>query len=239
MGRQDAPTTIVILCHLPRGTTAAETAGLRHSANRAGVPVSWVAETAEFEGICGQIAGSAGTSDEAVLALDEASLGSRPSLRQALTTARRTRPDLTAVVGAADLTMDHRSLLVAEGVATACLRRFDDLGRGSRRPAPQGWHCRSMLWGLWEVTVSPWPATGRMLPWAASPIGPRGSLRVIEIGRGVDRGNHSPRSRLDQLLALVQQRCVRGQLQAARLSDLPDLLSGGGRSRTGSVLTAA
>jgi len=236
MGRQDAPTTIVIVCRVPKGTTAAAAAGLRNSANRVGVPVTWAAESAEFAEICPAFDG---TQDGPALVLDQPSLESLASLRQALSAARTTRPDLTAVVATANLTMDHRSLLVAEGIGTACLHRFDEVGRGSRRPAPKGWPCRSLVWGLWEVSISTRPSTGSLLPWTASPIGPRGSLTVIEIGRAGDARTDSLRGRLEQLVALVDQRRVRGHVQAARLCDLPDLLSGGGQSRAGSVLTAA
>jgi hypothetical protein len=89
------------------------------------------------------------------------------------------------------------------------------------------------------VSISTRPSTGSLLPWTASPIGPRGSLTVIEIGRAGDARTDSLRGRLEQLVALVDQRRVRGHVQAARLCDLPDLLSGGGQSRAGSVLTAA
>ena len=134
-----------------------------------------------------------------------------------------------------DLTVEHRDLLVGEGIRTLCVDRFDQVTRGSRRPAPRGWPCRSVLWGLWEVTSTPQPSAGvigGILPWGGPRILAPGTLCVVH---AADSGSH----RLDRLLALVNKKRTRGTVQAATLSDLPELLVAGGQSRGGSILNAA
>ena len=239
MGVDTAPTTIVICCHLPARITAAEFADWAQLAHKSTAAVTWVAGSAELATIAPVLAGSGGPSRIALEA-DEDLLGSRQALRAALTTARRACCHVESIVAAGGPTVPHRSLLVDEGIRALCVDHFEPVSRGSRRPAPHGWPCRSLLWGLWEVAGAAKPTTGvlgRIMFWrAARPLAP-GTLSVLHVA--ADGAVRASRNRLERVLGMVTRRRAKAPVQVTHLADLPDLLVGGDQTRTGSVLKAA
>lgn len=240
MGAKTAPATVVICCRLPARISAAEFADWTRLAERAGAAISWVAGHDDLVAL-GPAVQTAGAFGRIALEVDAATLSSRPSLRAALATARQTVGAIEAVVATAAPQIDDRGLLVAEGVRTLCIDRFEPLARGSRRPAPRGWPCRSIVWGLWEV-CSAQPSAGlfsRMLPWRSSPLPASGLLSVVTLSATGTAASREIRGRLERMLGMVSKRRARGPVQVPHLADIPDLIAGGGQGRAGSVLRAA
>lgn len=173
------------------------------------------------------------------LALGGDQLQSRPTLRRELAAARAiTGPIECVVVTGADA-LEHRALLVEQGVHTIAVGGFDAAPRSSRRPAPAGWPCRSVVWGLWEVQTVPEPArpaVSRWLPWAVGPRLAPGTLTVVHIDPHT-RGSRSGLARFERLAAWITRQA--GRVDATRLADLPDLLRAAGQRDTGSVLRQA
>jgi len=169
---------------------------------------------------------------------------SRQELRQLLARAAEEVPGLDAAVIRGPLPAEHRQVLIDSGIRVVCRDRFDDTNRGSRRPAPHGWPCRSTLWGLWEVTqsgtVTPPGMVNRLIPWG-SPSGPApGSLTLVDIGGQGHASADMIRSRIEQWHAWAQRRSTQWQTVFASLSDLPTLIAGAARlPEGGSVLKAA
>jgi len=177
------------------------------------------------------------------LALEIPSGLTRQELRQLLARAAAEAPGLDAAAIRGPLPTAYRQVLIDGGIRVICCERFDDHSRGSRRPAPSGWPCRSSLWGLWEVTssgaVSPPGMVGRLLPWSGRTG--TGGLTVVDIG-GQDRATTAEliQSRSGQWQAWAERQSGAGRVVFATLSDLPALIAGGGRlPESGSVLRAA
>lgn len=175
------------------------------------------------------------------LALDLTSIwpASRQVLRQTLRSARHTWPHLETALLRGPARLDHRDALVQEGITTIAVDQFDTPARGSRRPAPRGWPCRSIVWGLWEVTLSARPRRSlvdQVTDWCRRG-GQVGGLSILDAG-----GASAPatvRSRFDRHLAWIHRKTSTG-LQAVTLADLPAVLSGGADAASrGSVLRAA
>ncbi|MFN5755453.1 MAG: hypothetical protein ACK54F_05960 [Planctomycetia bacterium] len=240
MGAKTAPATVVICCRLPARISTAEFADWTRLAERADAAISWVAAGDDLAALSPAVE-AAGALGRIALEVDAATLSSRPSLRAALATARRTVGAVEAVVATAAPQIEGRGLLVAESVRTLCIERFEPLARGSRRPAPHGWPCRSAVWGLWEV-CSAQPASGvfsRMLPWRASQLPPPGQLSVITLSATGTAASREIRGRLERVLGMVSRRRAKGPVQVPHLADIPDLIAGDGQGRAGSVLRAA
>jgi hypothetical protein len=240
MGATTAPATVVICCRLPARISAAEFADWTRLAERADAEISWVAGRDDLVAL-GAVLEAAGALGRIALEVDAETLSSRPLLRASLATARRTVGAIEAVVATAAPQIEDRGLLVAEGVRTLCMDRFEPLARGSRRPAPHGWPCRSIVWGLWEVCSAP-PTAGvfsRMLSWRASPLPPPGLLSVVTLSATGTAASREIRGRLERVLGMVSKRRVKGAVQVPHLADIPDLIAGGGQGRAGSVLRAA
>jgi len=239
MGVDTAPATVVICCRLPARITAAEFADWAQLARRSAAAVTWVAGSAELATIAPVLDGPGGPARIALEA-DGDLLGSRQALRRAITSARRMCVEVDSLVAAGGPSVPHRSLLVDEGIRVLCVDHFEQVSRGSRRPAPHGWPCRSLLWGLWEVAGAAKSTTGvlgRILSWRAlRPLAP-GTLSVLHVK--ADGVAHANRSRLERVLGMVTRRRTKAPLNVTRLADLPDLLAGGDQARTGSVLKAA
>lgn len=230
MPNDSAPATVVILARLSPGITDAAFATLAESVRHTGVAVTWVADAATV----GRLAHGHDARGFA-LALDDASTQSRQRLRQLLLAIDRT--DVDAVVVPDGGAIAHRELLVEAGVRTAVVDRFDDVPRGIRRPAPEGWSCRSIVWGLWEVASTPLTSSsliGRWMPWGGGPAA--GSLTVISaLGSGT--ASDADIDRTTRLIA--SHRAGRIPKRFVHLGDLPTLLGPGGQSKGGSVLRAA
>jgi hypothetical protein len=136
--------------------------------------------------------------------------------------------------------MAHRDVLVQEGIATICTDGFNDAARGSRRPAPRGWPCRSVLWGLWEVSTAARSQgmLGRVQSWCAGPVD--GSLTILHASAGSGGSWAAAKSRLERHATWAQRRIRAGSLQAATLADLPALIAGrSAAGARGSILRAA
>jgi len=241
MGGVAAPATVVICCRVPTRTSGSTFAEWCRLGDQSRAPITWVADGADLETVADVLSRRSGLAGVA-LALDATLLSSRPPLRSAIGAARDIIGDLDSVVVAGQPVVEHRELLVEQGIRTLCVDHFDTVSRSSRRPAPSGWPCRSVVWGLWEVTSSPQrDARGisGLLPWMFGARAPAGTLSVINVdGSGGETGR-TQRSRIEKVLGWVQRRQQSVGLRTALLSDLPELLIAAGRRGAGSVLKAA
>lgn len=233
-----APATVIVCVRVPSGTTPDAFAPWADVADRAGVPITWAARPAEMPVVTTML-GRKATACDVALALDPQHLLSRPTLRGEIAAARAIAGGVECAVVSGTPVLDHRALLVEQGIHTVAVGGFDNVTRSSRRPPPTGWPCRSVVWGLWEVRAVPQPpmsAWGRMLPWALAPNATPGSLIVVhaEPGKAADR---SALAKLERLTGWMARQ--RARLQGARLSDLYQLLGAAGQPKTGSVLRRA
>jgi hypothetical protein len=164
------------------------------------------------------------------------SLVSLAVLRDLLARAVAAAPGLDAVVCRGPVSGPQRRLLVDHGIRVAGRQCFEDATRGSRRPAPAGWPCRSELWGLWEVAMStddPPSMMGRLVPWVAGGGAGTGGLAVLDL-----RGE-AAESRMARWQSWMHRRGPGGTV-AATLSALPILIAGAARTPVGgSILRAA
>lgn len=168
-------------------------------------------------------------------------LDSRRTLRERIAVARQGLPTLAAAVLRGRRPLEHHALLAAEGIRVVVVDAFGQDARGSRRPAPGGWDCRSPAWGLWEVRAVP-QSGGGFWGWMTGPLSRphRGSLRVLQVGR-VALGPTGPVStRLERFTAWAERRQAGNAARFVRLSELAAMLARGGSSPlSGSVLRAA
>ena len=241
MGRYGLPTTLVICCPLPAGMPQAIVHTCLDVERRAAVPVTWIATIDRLPLAVGRTA----TKDSLRhVALEIPANQSRQELRQLLARTAAEAPGLDAAAIRGPLPAEQRRVLVDGGIRIVCRDRFDDVTRGSRRPAPHGWPCRSLLWGLWEVTqatATPPGLVSRFLPWGAQPEPAAGSLAILDVGgQGPAADASSLHGRIEQWRSWAERRTARGQVAFAALSDVPALIAGGGRlPEGGSVLKAA
>lgn len=239
MSRAGLQTTVVLCCGLPEGLPRATADAWLASGLRTGIPITWVTPLTQLR----QVAAAAAAADvEASVALDVSSIASRSRLRADIREAMATVPGLEAAAVRGGLASEHRRVLAEAGVRAILRDRFDAAGPGPRRPAPRGWPCRSVLWGLWETTSSaatPPTTMGRLLHWAGSGVLPVGGLSVPDVSRGTACDAGLIRARVEQWQAWARQRSPEA-VSFARLADLPALIAGAGRSADGgSVLQAA
>jgi hypothetical protein len=232
------PATVVVCCGVPAGASASEFADWVEIAARSRLPVTWAVRPTEMA-MAVDLLGLRAPPADLALALGGDQLQSRPTLRRELAAARAiTGPIECVVVTGADA-LEHRALLVEQGVHTIAVGGFDAAPRSSRRPAPAGWPCRSVVWGLWEVQTVPEPArpaVSRWLPWAVGPRLAPGTLTVVHIDPHT-RGSRSGLAIFERLAAWIARQA--GRVDATRLADLPDLLRAAGQRDTGSVLRQA
>lgn len=240
MGAQTTPATVVICCRLPARISATEFAEWERLADRSSAAVSWIVTPDRIESLEPMI-DAAGAAGRIALELDAATLAARSALRTALESAAERIGPVAAVVATGSPRIADRGLLVAHGVRAVCVDGFEEVSRGSRRPAPRGWPCRSIVWGLWEVAAAaPAPGLfGRMMPWRSSPIPRAGGLSVIHLSDGGECLSRGIRPRLERMLAAVTRRRGGGPVSVPHLADLPDLITGNDQTRAGSVLRAA
>lgn len=219
MATRNHPATVVLLA---AGTGRADTV-----AHWTTVPRTLVADLATLER-----GGPAVTGADVALAIEPGWLASRQAMRTALVRARRAVPSLAAAVlrGAP---LAHHAILAAEGIRVVVVDAFADVGRGRRRPAPSGWPCRNVAWGLWEVKVCP-PRRSRAWAWLPGlPAPRRGGLHVWATE---DTGGR----RLGRMLDWAGRGVAAGRAVAVTLADLPEILEGGRPALlAGSVLRAA
>ncbi|RLS35790.1 MAG: hypothetical protein DWH79_01205 [Planctomycetota bacterium] len=237
MPHDQSPATVIILCGVPAGTSATAFRTLAAEPRASGVPVTWVADRSDLVRLATEEADA-----NWALSLDTTSAISRQELRQQLATVRQSAGSVDTVVIHGNATLPPRDILLDGGIRTAVVDRFDDVPRGNRRPAPEGWACRSVLWGLWEVQAASVPNQGiieRLLSWAAASHIQPGSLLVIHADAGTGCGVQETAKRLSGQLAWCTSVGRRCGVRMARAADLPALLGSGDHARSGSVLRAA
>ncbi|MEI6240034.1 MAG: hypothetical protein WCR51_06570 [Planctomycetia bacterium] len=232
------PATVVVCCGVPSGVSSGDFAGWAEIAARSRMPVTWAARPADMAAVVDVL--SLKTAPfEVALSLDAGQLQSRPTLRREIATARAVAGTVECVAVAGTPSLEHRPLLVEQGVHTIAVGGFDAATRSNRRPPPAGWPCRSVVWGLWEVQSvrePPRPAIGRLLPWAVGPRVEPGTLTVVHLEPAA-AGSRSELARFERLAAWIARQA--GRVHAARLSDLPDLLRAAGQQDAASVLRQA
>lgn len=232
------PATVVICCGVPARVCAADFAGWADIATRARLPITWVARSADMPVVIDALRLKVTPCDVA-LALAAEQLLSRPTIRREIAAARAIAGSIGCVAVTGIPSLEHRSLLVEQGVHTIAVGGFDAASRSSRRPPPKGWPCRNVVWGLWEVRSVSEPrrsAIGTLLPWAIGPRMASGTLTVVHIAPDTAR-SRSGLARLERLTTWIGRQGAR--VIAARLSDLPELLQAAGQRDTGSVLRTA
>lgn len=234
MPGSNAPATLVICSSLPHGMRP-------EAGGRLSVPVTWVAPWERLAEAAALARGQAGAA--AALELPVGAFASRQRLRSLLARGREALPDLAAIVVRGLDPLEHRGLLVEEGIRVAVVGSLGPAGRGSRRPAPSGWRCRNAAWGLWEVELSPARREGA-LGWLRVPGLPRPRSRSLHVllSEGLASGNGGAcvSSRLERWLAWAGRYVDRGAAEAVSLPRLVARLAGeeqGGADR--SVLRAA
>lgn len=238
MGNHSNTGVTVVTCPLPRDVAPHEVTAWLERGVKAAVPVTWIIPC---EILPMARAGSDGVGiSRAAAALDLSAEWplSRQELRRTLRAARAAWPELEAAVLHGPAPLDHRDVLVQEGFTTVCVDRFDVHPRGTRRPAPRGWDCRSILWGLWEVAAAPKPRSplGRVADWCRNPSD-RGGLRIWRPGAC---SAATTRVRLDRHVESIRRRTAAGAARAALLADIPSLIAGNDPlTARGSVLRAA
>jgi len=204
------------------------------------MPVTWIAAFDRLPLVVGQ----GRTAAPLNVALEIPANQSRQELRQLLARAAAEVPGLDTAAIRGPLPAEHRRVLVDSGIRVVCRDRFNDNVRGSRRPAPHGWPCRSTLWGLWEVTqatATPPGLVSRLLPWGSQPGPGAGSLAVLDMGGQAPVADAAAiRGRMEQWRSWAERRNAAEPVAFATLSDLPALIAGAGRLPVGgSVLKAA
>lgn len=243
MGIDGTPTTLVICCQVTSRTPSDRLQAWVRRTREAVVPVTWVA-TLESLASTRDVLGGADRSGGLALALEPAWLSSRQCLRGMIGRARAVVPSLDAVVLRGAAPLEHRAVLVEEGIRTVAVDAFGDVAKVSRRPAPDGWPCRSVVWGLWEIRSGPVPASGvmaRLFSWRSFPRTTPGGLAIVHVGEEPS-GDSSPTTtnRLERLLGWVDRQRRSEAVHLAGLTDVPALLAGVGRLPLhGSVLKAA
>lgn len=225
------PALCIVCAPLPAG--GHPVSGLSPTgAGRESPNISWY-------GPLNRLEASAEWSAPTALAIDPQTAASRRDLRLLLRAAHQTFPNLRAAVLQGPEGIVHPELMVEEGIAVVLASQFGSPGR-PRRPAPAGWPCRSVQWGLWELLRQP-AATGS---WTARLFG-GGSLSRLKPGRllALDaadaNGSHDAR-RLRGVLSQLGPQLRAGSVLVPPLAALPELISGGSaRQAPGSILRAA
>jgi|LakMenEpi03Aug12_release.lakeMendotaPanAssembly.Ray.scaffolds.fasta_scaffold151663_3 hypothetical protein len=221
----DAPATFVACAPLQGRAAGAD--DRRGRASQA-LPITWITGLESLA-----VAAAADAAGESIaLELEPSWFGSKQSLRDAIAVARAALPALDAAViqGAVPR---HHDVLAAAGIRVVAVEALAPVPRGNRRPAPQGWACRNVAWGLWEVLIGTTPRPNlSWLAWAGLGSRPAaGSLHVHRVADGSSRSN--------RWLAWAARHVARGG-EAATLAELPALIEGGrDAGLTGSILKAA
>ena len=233
-----APATVIVCVRVLDSTTPEAFAAWADVAARADVPVTWAARPADLATVLAVLRLKVSAWDVA-LALDPPHLRDRSTLRSEIASARAIAGRLECAAVSGTPTLDHRPLLVEQGIHTIAVGGFDDVTRSSRRPPPTGWPCRSVVWGLWEVrsvAQPPQSSFARLLPWAFAPRPAPGSLTVVQIDP-TTAGQRAALLDTERFTGWLARQS--GRVRTARLSGLPDLLGAAGQRETGSVLRRA
>ena len=235
MTKSAAPSTVLICAALPQIDRSGGVVG-RLADGPATVPITWIAslETVVRGGF-------APTRADIAVDIEPEWLESRQTLRGAIARARAAVPGIESAVlrGAA---LQHRELLADAGIRVVLVDVFADAVRGSRRPAPQGWPCRNVAWGLWEVESASRRPSGlrAWLPrFTSLPVARPGGLHVL-VDRTIVPGGRGMSPRVERWIEWARPRQARGAVVAAALADLPAIVERRHRQPFGgSVLRAA
>lgn len=230
------PRGVIVVCGMV--TAAPRPARSRAPATRLStpIPVTWIANAERISGAAEGI----DSSHDLVLQVAPAAFASRQRLRAVLARAREAVPTLSAIAIRGGGAIDHRQLLVEEGISVVLVDSLAADGRGSRRPAPLGWRCRNSSWGLWEVEMAPASRPGPLAIFGLGkqPRVRRGGLSVVATD-GHD-GQGTVHHRLERLTAWADRLASRGDAEAVSLSTLVARLTGDDQQAlAGSVLRAA
>jgi hypothetical protein len=240
MGRAVLPTTLVFCCPLPAGLSAKQLAASIDSVAGATMSVTWAA-AAEHLPLVVERQASAGGRVRVAVDVPVEIAASRQSLRRLLTAAGAAAPGIDAAVVRGNLPQDCRKALVDAGISIVLRDRLEPVSRGARRPAPSGWPCRSVLWGLWEIATldaGPPGFIDRLLRRTAEQPQP-GGLTVVNVAGAAAPTAASIRDRLERWQSWIRQQRP-ATVELADLSALPDLITGAARRPlAGSVLKAA
>lgn len=200
------------------------------------VPVTWIANAERISAAAEDVE----SGHDLVLHVAAGAFASRQRLRAVLSRAREAVPTLSAIAIRGGGAIDHRPLLVEEGIRVVLVDALAADGRGSRRPSPTGWRCRNSSWGLWEIELSPASRPGPLAIFGlgSRPRVRRGGLSVVATD-GRD-GQGAVHHRLERLSAWADRLASRGVAEAVSLSTLvARLASDDQQSLAGSVLRAA
>ena len=144
----------LLTCSIPPSITEDELAAWMARSQASNIPVTWIVRD-QMLPLTAQAAKRTGFETPPSLALDlsQNKPNSRQQLRCVITKNRSVWPFLESVVLYGSDSIRHRDTLVEEGIKTIAVDYFDDTHQVTRRPAPPGWPCRSILWGLWELAL--------------------------------------------------------------------------------------
>lgn len=237
MPAQKSPTVIVV-CGVATGSP--KTARNGHSGGISlPVPVTWIATAERMASVASAVSGTKSHHDF-VLQVPVAAFESRQRLRRLLAMGREAVPSLGAIAVRGGGDVEHKPLLVEEGVRVVLVDSLAGQGRGSRRPAPTGWRCHNPAWGLWEVEMTPATRRGPLSCFGLSsrPRVRRGGLAVLGTEAWDAQGTAS--HRLDRLATWAAGRASRDGTEATTLAGLVARLTGDEQQGlAGSVLRAA
>jgi hypothetical protein len=227
-----APGQVVICCRVPDHASEADASRWRAEASSRGIEVTWcVAPT----GMRSWLSGADSGRELAVRIGDADREGSLS--RGEIQAAVRLKGVSAAVVDG-DRPLDHRRLLVENGIEIVVTQRLHPVNRQTRRPAPLGWDCRCVLWGLWEAGYT---APRRRLLGLLEDSRPRaGGLTVISTGCRPGERAEAGIARLRQTLGHLQASLRSHRIEPRLLADLPTVLPRGhSNGDRGSILAAA
>lgn len=251
MSKSVAPATVLICAALPQADRSGTTAGRLRAASATApvtsaisvnpatpaIPVTWIGSLETL--VTG---GFAPDRSDLALDLEPEWFASRQKLRGAIARARAAVPGIEAAV-LRRAPLEHRELLAEAGIRVVLVDAFADTDRGSRRPAPHGWPCRNVAWGLWEVESARRKPTGlrAWLPrFTSLPVARPGGLHVLVDRTVVPGGRAAMSPRIERWIEWAQPRQARGAVVAATLADLPAIVERRQRQPFGgSVLRAA
>lgn len=223
---------VVICCRVPNHASEADIARWRAEASSRGVAVTWCVAPSDV----GDWLAAGSTASQLAVRIGHAQsdqpLG-RGEIREALREQR-----LSAAVLEGDRPLDHRRLLVEHGIEAVVTERLHPVDRQSRRPAPQGWDCRCVLWGLWEAGYT---APRKRLFGLLNDSRPQAG-RLSIVSTGCRDGSHAEAglAHLRQTVGRLQASLRSHSLEACLLADLPARLQGGtSREDQRSILAAA
>jgi len=171
----------------------------------------------------------------AAIEIDPLAAASRRRLRELCQASRRACPGIEAAVVTGDAAPPHRDLLADEGIRVVISSHFSGRGR-PRRPAPAGWPCRNMQWGLWEVLRETRPRHSWLCRGGLLRIRP-GTLAAIDVATWSHR---DPLRQLSQILHRLERPLATNRAVVATLAEFPELVTGAeSRIQPDSILRAA